>query len=102
MTTNCNPYEKFLRVEKKTELNISVRHHRNERAVAIINENYLFDSSCPLLSENIELDKRRWTEFYFMAFKLPYILEKKKGDDFFYIISGSDTLKYKLLDMNME
>ena len=95
----CDDFEKYTYVKTDTAINYRVNTHINSRGGSIINKAYLFDSSCPLITENTALEKK---EFYFASFKVPYRLIKKKGEDKFYVIKNKDTFQYKLLNIDTE
>lgn len=95
----CNEFDKYTYVKTDTALKYRVNTHINSRGGSIINKAYLFDSSCPLITENSALKNK---EFYFATFKVPYWLIKKKGEDKFYVIKNKDTFQYKLLKIKTE
>ena len=99
LNLSCNPYDKYSKIISDSEISVTVRKHKNDRGGSIINDIYLFDSSCPLISEYSSSDFESMDELYFAFQLVPYVLFKNKNEDFFYVIKEQDTLKFKLLEM---
>lgn len=96
--SSCNPYEKYISVNEDLELSLTVTKQINERGASIINDKYVFLSSCPIIFYNNEQSKiSKRGELYFAYDLVPYGLIKKKGENLFYVIKEKDTLTYELL-----
>ena len=99
LNLSCNPYDKYSKINIESEISITVRKHKNDRGGSIINDIYLFNSSCPLINQYSSSNLETIDELYFAFQLVPYVLHKNRSEDFFYVIKKQDTLKFRLLEL---
>jgi len=99
----CQRYPDYISIDRSTILNDTIKRFSINRGVLILNKKYTLPSYCPVIGNKPDVDwlkygSRNEENITVGDIKKPFVLKKKKGENYILLIKSKDSVKFELLE----